>query len=390
MGPRWEVNPYTGEFPFPYADAGLTGSAAYKRLSVEVADLDPTLHPNARFIAEVQYIQPEDSQYGNQMDNVSWREVSPGSFGGGSWDLNLLGSTAVSDPAIMAWVEQTGAHLDSIDIPDEGRFHVGSLVTETGPGIWRYDYVLYNQNFARGMESLEVPAGSGSMIWGDTFHAPPHHSGDPQSNAPWTFTSAPSGAEWRTDSHAINPDANVVVWGKAHTLSFFADQPPVLSTGVVDLFDSSVAGLPVEANVEMWVPEAACGITRHCTPATNSTGAASTLHWYGPASVSTNTALLYADNLPAGTPGLFYYGTTAIEVPFGEGFRCAGGDASRLNPALFASPQGDVARPLDFTASPLSSETVGDTIVTQFWYRDTAGGVSGFNLSDALIVVLCP
>ena len=100
--------------------------------------------------------------------------------------------------------------------------------------------------------------------------------------------------------------------------------------------------------------------------------------------------MLYADNLPAGTPGLFFYGTTAIEVPFGGGFRCAGGDVTRLNPALFASPQGDVARPLDFSASPLSSEAAGDSLVLQLWYRDTAAGASGFNLSDALIVILCP
>jgi len=390
MGPRWEVNPYTGEFPFPYGAAGQTGPAAYKRLSVDVADLDPSAHPNARFIAEVQYIQPEDSEYGNQMDNVSWRDVTLGSFGGGSWDLNLEGDTTVSEPAILAWVAETGARLDTVDVPDEGRFHVGSLVTETSPGTWRYDYVLYNQNFTRGMESLELSVGNGASVWGDTFHAPPHHSGDPQSNAAWSFATSPGGAEWRTDSYATNPNANVVVWGKAHSLSFLSDQAPVLSAASVDLFDSSVAGLPLEAEVEVWTPEAACGVTRHCTPSPNSTGAASTLHWYGPASVSTNAALLFADNLPAGTPGLFFYGTTAIEVPFGDGFRCAGGDVTRLNPALFASPQGDVARPLDFNASPLSSEAAGDSLVLQFWYRDTAAGASGFNLSDALIVILCP
>ena len=181
-----------------------------------------------------------------------------------------------------------------------------------------------------------------------------------------------------------------MVWGKAHTLSLLSDQAPVLSTGTVGLFDSNVAGLPLEADVEVWVPEAACGITRHCTPSPNSTGAASTLHWYGSASVSVNAAMLYADNLPVNTPGLFFYGTTPIEAPFGDGFRCAGGDASRLNPALFASLQGDVARPIDFSAPPLSSNAAGDTIVAQFWYRDTPAGASGFNLSDALIVILCP
>ena len=144
-----------------------------------------TLFRYARFIAEVQYIQPEDSQYGNQMDNVSWRELTLGTFAGGSWDLDLQGETAVSDPAIFAWEAETGAHIDTIDIADEGRFHIGSQATQLSPGIWRYDYVLYNQNFARGLESLELPLNAGVTIWNDTFHAPHHHSGDPQTNSPW-------------------------------------------------------------------------------------------------------------------------------------------------------------------------------------------------------------
>ena len=73
-----------------------------------------------------------------------------------------------------------------------------------------------------------------------------------------------------------------------------------------------------------------------------------------------------------------------------SGYRCAGGNVTRLNPALFASPQGDIARPLDFSSAPLSSETAGDSIVLQLWYRDTAAGASGFNLSDALSATLCP
>jgi hypothetical protein len=77
-------------------------------------------------------------------------------------------------------------------------------------------------------------------------------------------------------------------------------------------------------------------------------------------------------------------------VIFGDGFRCAGGNTTRLNPALFASAQGDIARPLDFHSAPLSSLVAGDTLVAQFWYRDTAAGASGFNLSDALTVTLCP
>ena len=77
-------------------------------------------------------------------------------------------------------------------------------------------------------------------------------------------------------------------------------------------------------------------------------------------------------------------------MSFGDGFRCAGGNTSRLNPALFASTQGDIARPLDFQSTPLFTLAAGDLLVAQLWYRDTAAAGSGFNLSDALVVTLCP
>ena len=79
-----------------------------------------------------------------------------------------------------------------------------------------------------------------------------------------------------------------------------------------------------------------------------------------------------------------------MNVSFGDGNRCVGGQLTRLNPAIFASSAGDAQRVIDFNSSPLSSSSAGDTIRVQFWYRDPAAMLSGFNLSDALSAVLCP
>jgi hypothetical protein len=49
---------------------------------------------------------------------------------------------------------------------------------------------------------------------------------------------------------------------------------------------------------------------------------------------------------------------------------------------------------LDLSSPPFSSGpgavTSGDERNFQFWYRDPAGGPSGFNLSDGLQVNFCP
>ena len=53
-----------------------------------------------------------------------------------------------------------------------------------------------------------------------------------------------------------------------------------------------------------------------------------------------------------------------------------------------------VVQPVDFTIPPFNGGPglilPGDTKFFQLWYRDTAGGPIGFNLSDGLSVRFCP
>ena len=135
-------------------------------------------------------------------------------------------------------------------------------------------------------------------------------------------------------------------------------------------------------------------VTSYCGALANSTGAAASIGWSGSTSIAENTFELNAANLPAGQPGLFYYGPNQIQLPFGDGLRCVGGGAFRLQPTLVPNGAGQVARLLDFTQGPPSTGpgaiAPGDLVNFQYWYRDPAAGMSGFNLTDGLAATFAP
>jgi hypothetical protein len=50
-------------------------------------------------------------------------------------------------------------------------------VTNPSPGVWHYEYAVYNQNLDRGIQSFSVPTGDGVTLSNFGFHAPPQHPG---------------------------------------------------------------------------------------------------------------------------------------------------------------------------------------------------------------------
>lgn len=132
----------------------------------------------------------------------------------------------------------------------------------------------------------------------------------------------------------------------------------------------------------------------YCRSQENSTGQSATLAVFGSASMAANNLAVGGNQMPAGVPVLFFYGRDNVQLPFGEGLRCVGGGTARLGPPVFTSGGGVAARPLDFTVPPLSQGPMavapGNTIHLQGWYRDVSGGPSGFNLTDAQQVLICP
>jgi hypothetical protein len=142
--------------------------------------------------------------------------------------------------------------------------------------------------------------------------------------------------------------------------------------------------------VRRYAPEVG---TLYCASTPNSTGQAATIRALGSASLATDRFLLAARDLPPGKPGLFFYGPTATQVPFGLGLRCVGGGATGIArlPLEVADASGQISHRVDFSSPPgaASQITAGSTWHFQCWFRDRALA-PGFQTSDAVSVTFLP
>jgi len=140
-------------------------------------------------------------------------------------------------------------------------------------------------------------------------------------------------------------------------------------------------------------PEVCPEPTVYCVGVANSVGVGARISSDGSSSIAANDLVLEVDGLPPSVPGIFYYGPNQTQLPFGEGWRCVSGSVTRLSPT-WSDQLGHLNRALDLASPPFSSGfgqvVAGESENFQFWYRDTMGGPSGFNLSDALEVEFCP
>ena len=130
----------------------------------------------------------------------------------------------------------------------------------------------------------------------------------------------------------------------------------------------------------------------YCTSAPNSFGTGAVISHLGSASLANNDLRLLVDFAPPGRKGLYFVGTQAAAVPFGDGWRCVGGAITRLGPVQISNFIGSFERPIDWTSAPFhTTVSAGSVRYFQLQYRDPTGPLgSGFNLSNGLRVVLCP
>jgi hypothetical protein len=140
-------------------------------------------------------------------------------------------------------------------------------------------------------------------------------------------------------------------------------------------------------------PVACPAPTNFCTSTTNSSGQAAVMDWGGSTSFGADDLQLYTYGCPANKLGLFIYGPDAAQVPLGNGYRCIASPFHRLA-AVTTDGFGDATFALDYSAHPTNSGsgaiTIGSTQRFQLWFRDPAGGGAHTNLSDGLLVTICP
>ncbi len=232
LGPRSEVNAFTGYFVYPHPDPTGTPVLA-GRLQVDESEVvnDPATFA---YFVEGQYIAPDDATSGNGMNNASHAEVTVSGT-----NLNISGATAEGVPAIYAWqVADPAVTIREVIVPNEGLFIVGYKVGDNGDGTWHYEYAVFNLNSHLSGRSFAVPILPNSVITNTWFRDVDYHSGEPYDGTDWTVDVDPVGgrASWFTDDFATNPDANALRWSTMYNFSFDADSPPEDALASIGLF----------------------------------------------------------------------------------------------------------------------------------------------------------
>lgn len=273
LGSRAWINPFTGFFPrndsaTPNNDHSAhthPSGGALHRILVEKDDLNTSLNPGASYFAEAQYITPHEYAWCqanpgqcNMYNNVSYRKynvigtASPFSF-------TPAAATVRSKAAIEAWPGATLVQIEPAPGAD-GIAILGYKVTNPSPGVWHYEYAIFNQNLDRAINSFGLQVGPTVTISNQGFHAPPQHPAWPAdgtvgsagfSSTPWTFSAAAEGTGtsilWQAESFAQNPNANAIRWGTLYNFRFDSNKPPQPMNATVGFFKT---GSPVAVPIQ--------------------------------------------------------------------------------------------------------------------------------------------
>ena len=155
----------------------------------------------------------------------------------------------------MAW---TGATITEIqpDPANDGIGAVGYKVTNPSPGVWHYEYAIYNENIDRAIQSFTVPLGAGATMTNIGFHAPPQHPGwtfdgtvgnAGYSSMPWAQTLTATDLSWSSETQAQNPNANAIRWGTLYNFRFDSNAAPGAQTATIGFFKT---GAPITVPVQ--------------------------------------------------------------------------------------------------------------------------------------------
>lgn len=268
LGSRAWINPFTGAYPrgdsgtSPNNHSGHAHTGPGHRILTEISDLNTSLNQGASYYAESQYITPHEYVWCqtnptqcNMYNNVSYRKYNVTGTGS-PFSFSPAGSTERAKIAVSAW---TGATLVEIK-PDAGNDGVGTVaykVTNPSPGVWHYEYAVYNQNLDRAIQSFGIPVGAGVTVSNVGFHAPPQHPGSTFdgtvgnagfSSAPWNQTQSGGVLNWSSETLAQNPNANAIRWGTMYNFRFDSNRPPQTASATVGFFKT---GAPITVQVQV-------------------------------------------------------------------------------------------------------------------------------------------
>ncbi|MCG8405556.1 MAG: hypothetical protein MI923_10205 [Phycisphaerales bacterium] len=244
LGPRYEVNPWTGAWSHTGSHFDLGGpphDGISHRLQVHDDDLDPVLNEGASYYVEGYYVILDDV---NVMNSASWKPVNPQGAPGGLWTFEMTDRSVPPNIgfAVDAWSGASQA-VFAQEIPPvefvspDGRCILTGKAIALSDQFWRYEYALLNIDMDRQVGSLTIPISAGALVRNVGFHAVRHHDepvnepgGALIDNGDWNESvgsvvclSSGSGGRVVTWSTTSNP----LRWGTAYSFRFEANVPPI-------------------------------------------------------------------------------------------------------------------------------------------------------------------
>ncbi|MFT3684860.1 MAG: GC-type dockerin domain-anchored protein [Phycisphaerales bacterium] len=274
LGPRFDVNPSTGVYTYPWT--GLVGTYSNtdpiaRRIVVSLDDVRGDTNAGAFYYVDCQYTTQDNAQWGNANNNFSSRLLKADTLFNSS--VTYFGNTYRRTTALELWarmdnavtvtpvdlVESTMTVTDkwrhwTTSLPDAAmlpsaqwvtmvkpqntRFLVASKAIANGNGTWDYEYAVMNlnSNRAAGTFGVRVPVNAGVANIG--FHAPKYHSGERVLNTPWMDNQGDAGKMvWSVDpasrqytvpgmSQAVTFGPNALMWGTLYNFRFTSSAAP--------------------------------------------------------------------------------------------------------------------------------------------------------------------
>ncbi len=403
-GPRSEIQPWTGAYPYPYILGSGTGSPGgiYKRLQVKNTDLDPALNSGAQYWCEVVYICTDEAEP-QRYNNYSVRQTTVGALTGGQYNLSFSGATIPLISAVQRWAQiDAGVVLSFVDVPGDGRIYLARKVTNLGGGQYHYEYAMFNMNSDRGACRIAIPLPSGASATDIGFTDVDYHSGEPYSGTDWTPIVVPgTSLTWQTDAFTTNPNANALRWSTTYNYRFRSNAAPASGNVTVTLFKPGTPTQITFTNVD--VPGSSCGnAAAYCTSSVTTNGCSPSMAASGvPSATAASGFTLSCNNVEGQKTGLLYYGTAQTATAWAVGsssIKCVANPTQRLNTTNSGGTFGacDGLLSTDWNAwrsthpSALGSPfTAGQTFHAQAWFRDPPAP-KATNLSNGLTFTLCP
>jgi hypothetical protein len=250
LGPRSKVNASTGVFP---ADTSAETSSwpsipssqsalLFRRVQIKATDLDPAQNAGAVYMAECQYVHPQDAANNNDNNNASYRLFTVQGLSSGAYTLSLTGSTFQQKPAIFHWVTVVPSVAYSVVDMTDGRFVVGYNVTPNANGTYHYEYAIYNMNSDSSGGSFSVPIPAGVTVTNATFKDIEYHSGEPYNSTDWTISNSGGQLVWQcAQTFAQNPNANALRFGTLYNFAFDANSPGVSGNTALGVFKTGAS-----------------------------------------------------------------------------------------------------------------------------------------------------